>query len=56
MVLVDRHYASHEVIMVHLDLQVLGDLVELASCGVLAIHHHAHHLADFFLKVDPNGH
>lgn len=32
MVLVDRHDTRHEVIMVHIYLQVLGDFVELASC------------------------
>lgn len=55
MVLMDGHYARHEVIVVHIYIHIFSDLVELASCGVLAIHHHAHHLADLLFDVDPNG-
>lgn len=56
MVLLQQHYIRHEVVMVHVDLQVLGNFVETVSYGVLGIRHDSNHLADLAFEIDPNGH
>jgi hypothetical protein len=56
MVLLQQHYIRHEVVMVHVDLQVLGNFIEPVSCGILGICHDSDHLTDLAFEIYPNGH
>lgn len=46
---------GHEVVVVHLDLQLLRHLVETVADRVLALQHHSDAQTDLALKVDPVG-
>ena len=55
MVLLEQHYIGHEVVVVYVDLQVLGNFVEFVSSGILGLCHDSDHLTNLAFEIDPNG-
>ena len=54
-VLLDQNDVGHEIVMIDLDLQPLGNLIEAISDWIFRVHHHSYYHAYLFLKVHPVG-